>query len=181
MHQLAALSHRQITLLIGPRAQHEAMLDLTAVLALRGRVRVIDGGNTFDPYAVARAIRRRTHRLDEMFSRVTVARAFTCYQAIYLLEQTPATRRPHLVCDLTATFYDEAVTYDESYRLLRVAVNELRRLSRRAPVVVSVRPAPHGERSGLLRLLKDTADLVLLPDERQELAGTPAFQKSAPF
>ena len=168
MRHLPSLSGRQITLLIGPRAQREMMLDLTAVLALRGRVRVIDGGNSFDPYPVARAIRRRTHRLDEIFARVTIARAFTCYQVVTLLEHTPATNRPHLVCDLAATFYDEAISYNESYRLLRIAAGELRRLSRRAPVVVTARPAPRGERSGLLRLLEDTADHVLLPDNQQE-------------
>ncbi|MFN2104057.1 MAG: hypothetical protein ACK2U0_14875 [Candidatus Promineifilaceae bacterium] len=168
MHHLPSLSGRQITLLIGPRAQREMMLELTAVLALRGHVRVIDGGNSFDPYHVARAIRRRTHRLDEIFDRVTIARAFTCYQVVTLLEHTPATDRPHLVCDLTATFYDEAVSYNESYRLLRIAAGELRRLSRRAPVVVTTRPAPHGERSGLLRLLEDTADHVLLPNGHQK-------------
>jgi hypothetical protein len=168
MHHLATLSQRQITLLIGADARRDAMLELTAVLALRGRVRVIDGAgqsssNSFDPYRVARAIRKRTHRLDEVFSRVTIARAFTCYQAITLLEQTPATTRPHLVCDLMATFYDDAMTYNESYRLLHVAICELHRLSRRAPVVVSARPAPHRERSGLLRLLKESADHVILP------------------
>ena len=133
---------------------------------------VIDGGNSFDPYPVARAIRRRTHNLDEIFARVTIARAFTCYQVVTLLENTPATDRPHLVCDLTATFYDEAVSYSESYRLLRIAAGELRRLNRRAPVVVTARPAPRGQRSGLLRLLKDTADHVLLPgaEQREEMS-----------
>ena len=187
MHHLTALSQRQITLLIGPRAQQEAIIDLTAVLALRGRVRVIDGGNNFDPYRVARAIRRRTHRLDEMFARVTVARAFTCYQAIYLLEQTPATDRPHLVCDLTATFYDEAVSYNEGYRLLRLAMSELRRLSRRAPVVVTARDLgelgrpTRDRRSGLLRLLKDTADQVLLPNTQPRNGEMPTFEKLAPL
>ena len=189
MRHLPALSSHQITLIRGislfidPHAQREMMLDLTAVLALRGRVRVIDGGNRFDPYHVARAIRRRTHRLDEIFDRVTIARAFTCYQVVTLLEHTPATNRPHLVCDLTATFYDEAVSYNESYRLLRIAAGELRRLSRRAPVVVTSSPAPRGERSGLLRLLEDTADHVLLPNVPQEETSTqlemPSFQKMA--
>lgn len=176
MHHLTAISQRRITLLIGPRAQRDAILNLTAVLALRGRVQVIDGGNNFDPYAVARAIRRRTHRLDEMFSRVTIARAFTCYQALALLERTPATNRPYLICDLPATFYDEAISYGESYRLLRIATGELRRLNRHAPVVVTARHAPRGQRSGLLRLLKDTADHILLPNQHEEM---PTFQKFA--
>ena len=177
MRHLPSLSGRHITLLIGPRAQREMMLDLTAVLALRGRVRVLDGGNSFDPYPVARAIRRRTHRLDEIFARVTIARAFTCYQVVTLLEHTPATNRPHLVCDLTATFSDAAVSYTESSRLLHIAAGELRRLSRRAPVVVTARPAPRGERSGLLRLLENSVDHVLLADNQQE--EMPSFAKMA--
>jgi hypothetical protein len=52
--------------------------------------------------------------------------------------------------------------------LLRIAAGELRRLSRRAPVVVTARPAPRGERSGLMRLLEDKVDHVLLPDNQPE-------------
>jgi hypothetical protein len=164
MQQLPDTDGRKIALLIGEHAERETLLDFTAVLALRGSVCVLDAGNRFDPYRVTRAIRRQTVQLDQALGRIYVARAFTCYQVITLLQKTPATPMPHLVFDLPATFSDQAVSYAESTRLLHIAVGELLRLRRQAPVIVSARPVPAGGRTGLLRLLKSTADLVLLSD-----------------
>lgn len=164
MQQLLDANNQKIALLIGKKAQREALLDLTAVLALRGPVRVLDAGNRFDPYHVTRAIRRQTAQLHEVMGRITVARAFTCYQVITLLQQTPSTPAPHLVFDLLATFSDQAVTYVESMRLLQAGIEQLLRLRRQAPVIVTARSELSGQRAGLLRLLKSTADLVLLPD-----------------
>jgi hypothetical protein len=164
MQQIPDTSSRKIALLIGEHAERETLLDFTAVLALRGPVCVLDAGNRFDPYRVTRAIRRQTAQLDQALGHIFVARAFTCYQVIILLKKTPATPMPHLVFDLLATFSDQAVSYAESTRLLQIAVGELLRLRRQAPVIVSARPLTQEGRTGLLRLLKSTADLVLLSD-----------------
>ena len=164
MQQLPDAASRKIVLLIGRRAERETLLDFTAVLALRGPVRVLDAGNCFDPYHVSRAIRRQTAQLDQALARISVARAFTCYQVITLLQETPSTPMPHLIFDLLATFYDQAVTYTESYRLLQMAVGHLFRLRRQAPVIVSARPVPKGGQPGLLEFLQRAADLVLLQE-----------------
>ena len=164
MQQIPDTSSRKIALLIGERAESETLLDFTAVLALRGPVCILDAGNRFDPYRVARAIRRQTAQLDQALGRIYVARAFTCYQVITLLQKTPATPMPHLLFDLLATFSDQAVSYAESTRLLHIVVGELLRLRRQAPVIVSAKPVPAEGRSGLLRMLKSTADLVLFSD-----------------
>lgn len=164
MQQLSVANGRKIALLIGPHAQRDALLDFTALLALRGPVCVLDAGNRFNPYRVSRAIRRQTPHLDQALARIRVARAFTCYQVITLLQQTPDTPEPKLIFDLPATFYDEAVSYAESYRLLQLAVDSLLRLRRHAPVIISARTLPEGGRKGLLELLRHTADLVLLPE-----------------
>jgi hypothetical protein len=174
MQQLIDSNRQKIALLIpaqpgtmkpgNRRVERESLLDMTAVLALRGPVRVLDAGNRFDPYHVTRAIRRQTAQLHEVMGRIYVARAFTCYQVITHLQQTPATPEPHLIFDLLATFSDQAVTYAESLRLLQIGIEQLLRLRQLAPVIISVRSEPSGERAGLLRLLKSTADLVLVPD-----------------
>ena len=164
MQQIPDSNGRKIALLIGERAERETLLDFTAVLALRGPVCILDAGNRFDPYRVARAIRRQTVQLDQALGRIYVARAFTCYQVITLLQNTPASPMPHLLFDLLATFSDQAVSYAESTRLLQIVVGELLRLRRHAPVIVSAKPVPAEGRTGLLRMLKSTADLVLLSD-----------------
>lgn len=156
----------ELTLLVGPRAEQSAMLELAARLAIRGPVRVLDGGNSFDAYRVARLIRRQTPRLAEVLERIAVARAFTCYQVISLFNQTPASEAPQLVLDLLATFYDENVTAEESNRLLAVALSQLQRLGQLAPVVVAVRPAPQPERAALVATLIEAADRVLIRQEQ---------------
>ena len=169
MQQILDTNSRKIALLIPAQAgtgrmEWETMLDFTAVLALRGPVSILDAGKRFDPYHVTRAVRRQTSQLDQVLRRIYIARAFTCYQVITLLQKTPASPMPHLIFDLLATFSDQAVSHAESMRLLQIVVGELLRLRRQAPVIVSARPQTQGGREGLLRLLKSTADLVLLPD-----------------
>jgi hypothetical protein len=169
MQQLSEIKSQKIALLLPTQMENgrvggKVLLDFTAVLALRGPVRVLDAGNRFDPYRVTRAIRRRTSRLDPVMRRIYVARAFTCYQVVTLLQETPPTPAPHLVFDLLATFSDQAVTTAESRRLLQMAIEQLLRLRRQAPVIISVHSEPSGQRAGLLRLLAGTADLVLQPD-----------------
>lgn len=158
----------KLALLIGPRAEREAMFQITALLALRGSVRVLDGGNSFNALWVARTIRRQTPHLAPALDRILVARAFTCYQVITLFEQTPATPTPQLVFDMLATFYDESVTVEESERLLRIVIDHLHRLRQRGPVVVGVQPPPQPERQKLVQVIKKTADHVY---SRQETAG----------
>jgi hypothetical protein len=101
-------------LLVGPRDLNTTMLAAIARLGEGGPVRVLDGGNRFNAYTVARAIRLadpstplgvetadvglsrgdplrgrcapQTPTRLEILNRITVSRAFTCYQVLSLLE-----------------------------------------------------------------------------------------------
>lgn len=151
----------EITLLHAPA--REAMLTLTARLALLGPVCVIDTGNQFDAYQVARIARRHTAALDPLLSRIGVARAFTCYQTVTLFEQLPPTaaNRPiaYIIFNLPATFYDENITTSESYRLMAVVAAHLQRLRQTtAAIVLSAHPPRRPARAGLLNILLDLAD-----------------------
>lgn len=140
------------------------MLSLVARMALGGPLLVLDAGNQFDAYKLARLIRRQTAQLDSVLGRVQVARAFTCYQVAALFEKLPATPMPHVVFDLPATFYDESVATAESRRLLKIVLGHVERLRRVAPLLISVRPirgrAP--ERAELLQAVIDLADHVFI-------------------
>lgn len=176
MSLLPDLVAGQIGLVVGPRAERLKMLELSALLALRGSVRVLDGGNSYNALFVARYIRRQTVQLDAALNRIHVARAFTCYQVITLLEETAVSPHPTLILDLLSTFYDESVSVPEAYRLLKLVVGHLQRLRRLAPVVVSLRPSPvhQLDRAGFIRPLEAVADLLLFrpPEE------TAVFQPS---
>lgn len=173
----------QLVAVVAPHAAMPMMVEIAARLALNGAVRVLDGGNRFNVYPVAQAVRRLTPRLEETLSHITLSRAFTCYQVVTLLQETPARPVPTLVLDILSTFLDENVTLDESRRLLQVSIEQLTRLSLAAPVVVSVKPllALSADRLPLLDMLSEAASrtIVLETPRPQPSAALPLWQQSA--
>jgi hypothetical protein len=151
---------KSITLVVGQRARAEKMVELAASVALRGDVHVLDAGNSFNAYGAARYVRRQTPRSRDVLRRILVARAFTCYQVVSLLRQTPDSEDPKLVMDLLSTFSDESVSPEESRRVLGVVIGELYRLRQKAAVAVSISRPPQPERAGLVDLLVEAADRV---------------------
>lgn len=132
-------------LVLASRQQgHLLMNTFAARLALAGPLQVLDGGNSFDALRIARLVRRRTPDLEKVLTRLMVARAFTCFQMVAMLERQPDIACPVLVFDLLSTFCDENVTLGERKRLLEQALGRLKHLSRLAPVAVSAAPWADG-------------------------------------
>ena len=115
MDALSLPLSNHMLLVVGTRAVSDAMLDLTARMALRKpsgvcSIRVVDGGNLFNAYEVARAICRQmtaqaeaSHgpgygdlSMDGALRRIHLSRAFTCYQMVTLLEETPLEVEPQI-------------------------------------------------------------------------------------
>jgi hypothetical protein len=162
----------KITLAVVPRRAIQPLLGLAARLALRAPLRVLDGGNCFNAYVVAQILRQQTQEVEAALERIRVARAFTCYQMVTLLDETPTTPIATLVLDLLATFRDETVPLAERQRLLEYCLERLKCLAPAAPLIVSAspdggppmsrwmrRPQP-GSGDGLLARLEQAADQV---------------------
>jgi hypothetical protein len=158
MQDLPSPIRGEIALLYAP--PKEAMITMTTRLALTGPVCVLDTGNQFDAYQVARLARRQTREINEVLNRLQVARGFTCYQVVTLFEELPDAAVPHIVFDLLSTFYDENVSVNESDRLLQLVISHLKRLRRNGPVVLSVYPPRQKERMRLIQAMLDLADYV---------------------
>lgn len=168
MNNPLQLSPRQLHLVVAPhRAQRQMMTILTARLAQTGRVRLLDAGNCFDGYGLARQLRQQTSYWQQALERVSVARAFTCYQVETLLSESASDSAPVLVLNLLDTFYDENVKLDERLRLLEVSLGELRRLCRAASVAVSANPPLPGQPGELLEMLAVAAGQVWSFEEPQ--------------
>jgi hypothetical protein len=162
------LSPRQLHLVLAPhRAQRQMMTILTARLALTGRVRLVDAGNCFDGYGLARQLRQQTSYWQQALERVSVARAFTCYQVETLLTEAVADFSPVLVLNLLDTFYDENVKLPERLRLLDVSLSELRRLCRMASVAISACSPTRDQPGELLEVLAKSAGQVWSFEESQ--------------
>lgn len=146
---LPELKQGRILAVMAPHAAQQGMLAAAAQLALSGPVCVLDGGNCFDAYFVARSVRRYTERMEEMISRISLARAFTCYQMEALLASAAARARETptetpcsatLVLDFLATFFDENVPLAGRRRLLQQCIRYFRAISERAVLAISIRP-----------------------------------------
>jgi hypothetical protein len=155
------LSSKQLHLVLAPRtARRRLMTALTVRLALAGTVRLLDAGNSFDGYGLARLLRQQTMGWKAALERVSVARAFTCYQVEALLADAISEVSPVLVLDLLDTFYDENVRLPERLRLLQVSLTHLRRLSQAASVAVSACLPKRDQTGELLEMLADAAGQV---------------------
>ena len=162
----------RLLVMLAAHAANEAMLAFAAHLARRGPVRILDGGNRFNAYQVARSLRRAGPDLAQPLERIRVSRAFTCYQMAALLEQTPSGTLPTLVIDFLDTFYDQSAPRAERRRLLEECMQHLRRVSQRAAVVVSLRPPrpPQVDPNGLQEIVQAAADQVWF---QEEILATP--------
>ncbi len=164
MELLPALRPGALLVICAPHAAREPIACLTAELALQGSVTVLDGGNRFQPYRVARLLRQKTVDVTSAAQRIFIRRAFTCYQMLALLECTPSFRQPYIILDLLATFYDDHVPAHEARRLLEACLHQVERLGQFAPVVVTLAPPLVPERAFLVELVCARADQLLMPE-----------------
>jgi hypothetical protein len=180
MNYLPVTLTEPMLVVIAPQAGRKVMLDLAAQIAASRSLRVLDGGNQFNVYPVARAIRRYTQDLTAALRRIHISRAFTCYQMTAMLEEDHTGEGIILALDLLATFYDENVKILESQRLLNICIKRLQDLSRYTTVIVSARPpaAPVAqERTPLLEQLRRATNQIwetyeLSSPEQENINGT---------
>ncbi len=135
------LAPGEATLWIGPPATVERMLEtLYAGNALvRGRISLIEGRNQFHPYRIGE--RGRALGIDPtlVLDRIRLARAFTAYQLVALVDGWAAELRRHpptllVAHDLPTLFFTEEVPGEERAPLLRHVAQTLRELLRAVPV-----------------------------------------------
>lgn len=167
MDELTDIRPGKWTLLVLARGMHAPLLSNLHRLAERSPLTVLDGGNRFNAYLVARGARGQA----ELLEQITVSRAFTCYQMLSLLETTPASHRPILALDLLNTFYDESVRVHERRRLLEGCIAHLDRLSQPAGGAVTVHPpaVPSPEAIEFVRMLEAHAADMFLPPQAPAL------------
>ena len=160
MIQVSTLNPGSIYLITGSRRfTGQEIHRLIVQAALLGPVRVLLGGNRFSFYDIAYALAAETGLYEEILEKhITLSRAETCYQVVELLIETKTSTTLTLVSDLLTTFYDESVSEKEVDQLLFEGIQELRRLSSQAPVVVSAHPRDNRPR--LLKVLEKAVNVV---------------------
>jgi hypothetical protein len=152
------------------------LFDLTHVLCVNGvktleqDVIWVDGGNTINPYELGRICKRFGLRREELLSSVSVARAFTAYQLVSLIddrlekevERTGAGMV--IVSCLPDMFQDKEMRWSESYQLVKRCTERLHDLTRKRDLVTLV--TNYGlmkilQQKGLKSLLYGAADDIV--------------------
>lgn len=155
------LNLNQLVVLALPRSRASDTLSLVSDLALKGALRVVDGGNLFNVLMLNRLIRRRTSDVITVLNRIYISRAFTCFQMEAMLQDLQTYRSPVFVLDLLHMFYDESVDDQQCRHLFANCVVHLRRISSSSPLLVSVAPPPRtGSRPFLMDMLLEAASHV---------------------
>jgi hypothetical protein len=161
----------RILLLVSPTSTLDAIFEMVARLALQGPLSVLDGGNIFQGYTLARALRRHTDDIAAPMRRVMLSRAFTCYQVAAMLAESDFTAHPVLILDFLATFYDQSVNIADRRRLLSGSIRRLRAVSQHTPLVIWVRQrsAIPQEALPFLDVLQAAAGQVWVPPRMPSL------------
>lgn len=139
----------EVTLWTGSRVAVEPILELLyagSALA-RGRVSLLEGANRFHPYRVGELGRSLGVDATETLRRIRLARAFTAYQMVALVDGWAAEARRHpptllVAHDLPALFATDEIPDDERAALLRHVARALRSLAGdvRAPLLLTLDP-----------------------------------------
>jgi hypothetical protein len=166
MELYPALKTGQLLVAIAPHAAREEATHLAVEVALRGPLTILDGGNRITPYHIAHLLRKQTVDIGIAADRLFIRRAFTCYQMLALLENTPPLQQPYLILDLLGTFYDDQVPDHEVRRLLGLCLQEINRLCVVGPVAVLLAPPVTVERTFLVEQVCERADQLFVPENQ---------------
>jgi len=145
--------------------QSEGITELFAALALRGPFYAIAGGEWIPTYALVQAVRRKTTDVQHVLGRVRLARPFTCYQVLDLLEGTRPEREPVLILDFLHHFYNPDIQADVRRRVLEHSCRHLKRLALQRPLFVFAERLPTEEYRQFFPLVAAAADEVLQLEE----------------
>jgi hypothetical protein len=148
----------EATLWTGPRLALEPILErIYAGSALAGgRISLVEGSNRFHPYRIGELGRALGVDATETLRRIRLARAFTAYQLVALVDGWAAEARRHpadllVGHDLPALFSDDEIPREEQTALLRHVARALSALVRevRLPLLLTLGPGGFTEFPGL--------------------------------
>ncbi len=145
--------------------QSEGITELFASMAMRGSFYAIAGGEWLPTYALVQAIRRRTPEVKEVLGRVRLARPFTCYQLLDLLEDIRPERDPVVVLDFLHHFYNPDSQPGVRKRVLEQSCRQLQRLAISRSVLLFVEQMRTEEYESFFPLVATIADDILQTDE----------------
>ena len=148
----------EATLWTGPSLAVEPILELVYAGSARAgrRISLVEGANRFHPYRIGELGRALGIDAGETLERIRLARAFTAYQLVALVDGWAAEVRRHpadllIGHDLPALFANDEIPLEERTELLRHVARTLAVVARevRAPLLLTLGPPGFAEFPGL--------------------------------
>lgn len=157
----------------GPHAVSGHLLKICAEISVRNPVRILDFGNRCDMYFTARQLRCLTRDPAAAMQNIRLQRAFTCYQALSLLQQLDRSETdiPVIILDMLSPFLDENIQTNEINRLFREVLRQIRSSAQNRMLLIGVKPAPRRlapDRVGLLHMLAEEFGMTVLTETEPE-------------
>ena len=175
--------HRQageVVNLVAPDSGAETLLELTAILAMRGRVLVFDGGRRFNPFRAAHYVRYYTHDQYPIVERMIVARIESAKEVVPLLRKIPKGKEPLVIMNLLGVFNDKYIKPNIAYKHLHNALLEFRRVKTSRPVFLGITPQPRGERQGMQKIVMKQATETFYQQPNKPLIQPHILLKESP-
>jgi hypothetical protein len=146
-----------IYLVLGePSTLFQAMQELIDRCALRGPVRVVVGGNRISFDHLPLILGDQTADFYEIFDRILVSRAETCFQMFDVLRALEPSPAPIVITDMLNSFYEEDIPMTEVSPLLQDCITRIKEISQHGPVLIGASGNP--ERVQLMQMLEEAAD-----------------------
>jgi hypothetical protein len=148
----AALAPARKVIVCGPQAHGLAAYTAARAVCEHRPVRIICGDNRFDRYAVARFAKSKGVQPETALSSILIARAFTAYQLVELVERLDTHNRLVLITGPCSTLFDEDVPFVNAARLFYRVLWRLVELAREGMTLMLVqREAPLAPASTCIR------------------------------
>lgn len=150
-----------------------------AVIDLGANVVYVDGGNEMNPYKLSNLCKR--YRADKrmVLSKINVARAFTAYQMVTIIDNELEKTVNEVVADvlvvscLPTLFYDSDLQHSESRSMYRDCTNKLKELTNKynlITIITNFDRASHKKRKPTFKkLLYLNADKIVRFEKRKTL------------
>jgi hypothetical protein len=160
---------RGLNLILTPDRAHQAKTQLIAHLILTTPLFVISGDEWLPAFSLPRLIRQQTTQVKQVLSRLTTARASTCYRLLDSLSSIAPAGEPILILEFLHTFYDDDISLHTRLFKLRDCCRELKWLSLHRPVLVMTRTAQNEDFEKFRPALDSIADRTLTLEPEIEL------------
>lgn len=158
------------------------VLDFTYLLCVKavinlGDVVYLDGGNQINPYLISSLCKRFRVNKDEVLSKINVARAFTAYQMVSLVDALEKTvietnARMIIISSFPALFCDNELWGSESGTLFRQCASKIRELTRKyatITLVTDVCGSSNERNKGFKKILYLNADEAVRFKQRKKI------------